>query len=301
MQSVKIKLLSKCSGAKIQYLPSKSSQSLSRGPQGPQGPQLLLVPPGSSWLRLKSGMVLRRLRTHFIWVRLPTSVLCFCFSKTSIFYFLFSVDTMFGQTIKNFVINLNAPNGRSTISSGDLVEGHISFDLTKETKITSITVELRGRAHVHWSSGGGKNKRNISSKVDFFKLKSVVLQDNGSMRPPRLLHARKTKHQSVLVGSDSRGVCVPPQLPEGQQNCSLARMCIRSHVSSPTGVYERSPCKLGGVSQAGVTWCGWDGMLLFSKEKPLQMIMLSTGSSLNFKATLKTELIGGGPLYQIKF
>uniref|UniRef100_A0A3Q3X732 Arrestin C-terminal-like domain-containing protein n=1 Tax=Mola mola TaxID=94237 RepID=A0A3Q3X732_MOLML len=91
-------------------------------------------------------------------------------------------------TIKNFVLNLNAPNGRSTISSGDLVEGHISFDLTKETKITSITVELRGRAHVHWSSGGGKNKRNISSKVDFFKLKSVVLQDNGSMRPPRLLH-----------------------------------------------------------------------------------------------------------------
>uniref|UniRef100_A0A8D3DA01 Arrestin C-terminal-like domain-containing protein n=1 Tax=Scophthalmus maximus TaxID=52904 RepID=A0A8D3DA01_SCOMX len=41
----------------------------------------------------------------------------------------------------------------STFSSGDLVTGHISFELTKETKIASISMELKGRAHVHWHRG----------------------------------------------------------------------------------------------------------------------------------------------------
>ena len=93
---------------------------------------------------------------------------------------------MFQSTITNFNINFNALNESKIISSGDQLTGHISFDLTKETKITSITMKVTGKANVHWSSGSGKNRRNFSAKLDFFNIKSVIVQEtNGlcSLRP----------------------------------------------------------------------------------------------------------------------
>uniref|UniRef100_A0A673CK99 Arrestin C-terminal-like domain-containing protein n=1 Tax=Sphaeramia orbicularis TaxID=375764 RepID=A0A673CK99_9TELE len=60
----------------------------------------------------------------------------------------------------NFSINFNALNERNTVSSGDILTGNITFKLTKETKISAITMKLIGKAHVHWStSGGGGRKR----------------------------------------------------------------------------------------------------------------------------------------------
>uniref|UniRef100_A0A8D3AAR8 Arrestin C-terminal-like domain-containing protein n=2 Tax=Scophthalmus maximus TaxID=52904 RepID=A0A8D3AAR8_SCOMX len=93
-------------------------------------------------------------------------------------------SAMFEQTFKNFKINFNAVNERSTFSSGDLVTGHISFELTKETKIASISMELKGRAHVHWStqgSGGRKRRRgrrHFSATLDFFNFRSAILHEH---------------------------------------------------------------------------------------------------------------------------
>ncbi|KAM7019103.1 arrestin domain-containing protein 3-like [Tautogolabrus adspersus] len=87
---------------------------------------------------------------------------------------------MFQQTIKNFNININPLNERNTVSSGDLVTGHISFELTKQTNLTSITMAMKGKAHVQWSTGGGgkrRRKRHISANLVFFDLKGVILQD----------------------------------------------------------------------------------------------------------------------------
>ncbi|XP_059192554.1 arrestin domain-containing protein 3-like [Centropristis striata] len=88
---------------------------------------------------------------------------------------------MFQQTIKNFNINFNALGERNTVSSGDLLTGHLSFDITKETKITSITMELKGGVNVQWSSGSSKNRRHFSAKIEYFKLKSVILQENNAV------------------------------------------------------------------------------------------------------------------------
>ncbi|KAK5932682.1 hypothetical protein CgunFtcFv8_004366 [Champsocephalus gunnari] len=89
---------------------------------------------------------------------------------------------MFQNTVKNFKINFNALNQGNTFSSGDVMTGHISFDLTKETKISSITMTLTGKANVHWSTGGGKKRRrrHYSAKLDFFDLKSVIVQQNSA-------------------------------------------------------------------------------------------------------------------------
>ncbi|XP_005922950.1 arrestin domain-containing protein 3 isoform X2 [Haplochromis burtoni] len=92
---------------------------------------------------------------------------------------------MFEQTIRNFKINFIRHDGRNSFSSGDQIIGHISFDLTKETKITSITMRLKGNVNVHWTAGGGGGKqetrKRYSARLDFFDLKGVILQEDRGM------------------------------------------------------------------------------------------------------------------------
>ncbi|XP_075955557.1 arrestin domain-containing protein 3-like [Anarhichas minor] len=91
---------------------------------------------------------------------------------------------MFQQTIKNFKINFDVLNENTSFSSGDLITGHVSFDLTKETKITSISMALTGRANVHWSTGGGggrrrrRNRRHHTANLDFFNFNNVIVQED---------------------------------------------------------------------------------------------------------------------------
>lgn len=92
---------------------------------------------------------------------------------------------MFQKTLKNFSINFNFPNGRITFASGDLITGHFSFELTKESNISYIMVVVAGKAEVHWSTGGGgkrKSRRHYSAKLEFFNMRSTILQNDGGMR-----------------------------------------------------------------------------------------------------------------------
>ncbi|XP_040052305.2 arrestin domain-containing protein 3 [Gasterosteus aculeatus] len=93
---------------------------------------------------------------------------------------------MFLQSIKNVNINFNALNEKCSFSSGDLVTGHVSFDLSKETNITLIEMAMAGKASVHWSTGGSggrrrrRHRRHYAAELDFFKFKSVIAQRNSA-------------------------------------------------------------------------------------------------------------------------
>uniref|UniRef100_A0A3P8TPU5 Arrestin C-terminal-like domain-containing protein n=1 Tax=Amphiprion percula TaxID=161767 RepID=A0A3P8TPU5_AMPPE len=96
---------------------------------------------------------------------------------------------MFGSSIKNLSVSIDRLNERNTFSSGDQVTGHISFEITKQTKITSITVALSGVAHVHWSSGGGGgrgNRRHYSAIMKYFNYRGVILQENAIRETTKL-------------------------------------------------------------------------------------------------------------------
>uniref|UniRef100_A0A3Q3FSE6 Arrestin-like N-terminal domain-containing protein n=1 Tax=Kryptolebias marmoratus TaxID=37003 RepID=A0A3Q3FSE6_KRYMA len=74
---------------------------------------------------------------------------------------------------------------RSTFSSGDVIRGQVSFDLTKETEISSVMMRLRGGASVHWSSSAWKMYRNhYSAEEDYFDHKSALIHEGpgGSRR-----------------------------------------------------------------------------------------------------------------------
>ncbi|KAM8887566.1 LOW QUALITY PROTEIN: arrestin domain-containing protein 3-like [Spinachia spinachia] len=93
---------------------------------------------------------------------------------------------MFPQSIKNIKIHFNALNEKVSFSSGDLITGHISFDLSKKTNITLIEMAMAGKANVHWSTGGGggrkrsSNRRHYAAKLDFFHFKSVIVQRHSA-------------------------------------------------------------------------------------------------------------------------
>ncbi|XP_017269174.1 arrestin domain-containing protein 3-like isoform X2 [Kryptolebias marmoratus] len=85
---------------------------------------------------------------------------------------------MFKKTINNFNIHFDAVNERSTFSSGDVIRGQVSFDLTKETEISSVMMRLRGGASVHWSSSAWKMYRNhYSAEEDYFDHKSALIHE----------------------------------------------------------------------------------------------------------------------------
>lgn len=93
--------------------------------------------------------------------------------------------TMLQETFKNFSINVIALNDRSTFSSGDPVTGHVSFDLMKETKITSISMHVKGEVNIQWhgkpiTMGPGRRKHH-HFRQQFFGLEQVLMQGDSSM------------------------------------------------------------------------------------------------------------------------
>ncbi|XP_062399226.1 arrestin domain-containing protein 3-like [Sardina pilchardus] len=87
---------------------------------------------------------------------------------------------MFGETFKNVSINFTSPHPNCTFTSGDMVSGEMRLELSKDVKIQHISMTLKGKAKVRWTtrSGSGKRRRTRvhTAKVEFFKLESNVVQ-----------------------------------------------------------------------------------------------------------------------------
>lgn len=105
---------------------------------------------------------------------------------------------MFEETFQNFTINFNALNPKVTFSGGDLMSGQVLFDLSKEAKIQSIMMTLKGKANVLWHEqnrgpsttstmmrtgrrrrGAPRGRRRTySAELNFFNISHIVMQAN---------------------------------------------------------------------------------------------------------------------------
>uniref|UniRef100_A0A3B4ZCS0 Arrestin domain-containing protein 3-like n=1 Tax=Stegastes partitus TaxID=144197 RepID=A0A3B4ZCS0_9TELE len=78
-------------------------------------------------------------------------------------------------TIKSFSVGLS-PDSNS-LTNG-VVMGQITLELSKECKIVSLYIKLKGKAEVKWSEKHGKRTVTYHSKDKYFSVKQSFIQEN---------------------------------------------------------------------------------------------------------------------------
>ncbi|XP_056320354.1 arrestin domain-containing protein 3 [Danio aesculapii] len=88
------------------------------------------------------------------------------------------------MTIRNFAIEYDALNDRNTFSNGDTLTGRVIVEVSKQTKITSLTVQAKGKANVAWTETHGEESVTYWDKEKYFSQTQSVLPEDkadGSM------------------------------------------------------------------------------------------------------------------------
>ncbi|XP_056448385.1 arrestin domain-containing protein 3-like [Gadus chalcogrammus] len=81
------------------------------------------------------------------------------------------------DTVKAFSVYYNHINNEGTFTGGDWISGNIKLELSKDCKINSLYVQIKGKANVLWTEQYGKTVVVYSSKEKFFTIKQSVIQE----------------------------------------------------------------------------------------------------------------------------
>ncbi|XP_054904741.1 arrestin domain-containing protein 3-like [Poeciliopsis prolifica] len=87
--------------------------------------------------------------------------------------------------INDFRIICEDAKRDGAFSEGDEVAGLVSFNLSKETKVKSVSVKLKGSGQVYWTEGIGDDETSYSASKRYLKVKEylVVEKTEGSVLP----------------------------------------------------------------------------------------------------------------------
>lgn len=77
--------------------------------------------------------------------------------------------------INDFKIICEDASRDGAFSEGDTVAGLVSFNLSKETKVKSVSVKLKGHGQVHWTEGTGEDERSYSASKRYLKVKEYLV------------------------------------------------------------------------------------------------------------------------------
>ncbi|XP_042580565.1 arrestin domain-containing protein 3-like isoform X2 [Cyprinus carpio] len=91
------------------------------------------------------------------------------------------------KSIKEFSLHYDSINESNTFSSGDIVEGRVVLEVTKEIKVDSFFVKLTGDAHVSWTEGSGDDEKTYSDHERYFKLKQYFIQESSKKDGPVIM------------------------------------------------------------------------------------------------------------------
>lgn len=72
-------------------------------------------------------------------------------------------------TIKNLSITYDEINESNVFTNGDCISGHVSLEVSKETKINSFRIKAKGKARVSWSEQFGYHYRYYLDSEVYFK------------------------------------------------------------------------------------------------------------------------------------
>lgn len=79
--------------------------------------------------------------------------------------------------IKDLQLTYEAPNPENAFSAGDVITGIVTFTVTRETKVQSLQVKLKGDAYAGVREAKGIVKF-YSDHKRFFKVKQNVVAEN---------------------------------------------------------------------------------------------------------------------------
>ncbi len=82
--------------------------------------------------------------------------------------------------IKNFALNYETLNVYGTFSEGDTIIGTVTFTLTKEKKVESLFIKVKGDAHVSWTEEWGETETTYSDHKRYFKEKHFLVAKKAS-------------------------------------------------------------------------------------------------------------------------
>lgn len=80
--------------------------------------------------------------------------------------------------IKDLQLTYEAPNPENAFSVEDVITGIVTFTVTRETKVQSLQVKVKGDAYVGWRKGKGVIDIYYSDHRRIFKVKQCLLAEN---------------------------------------------------------------------------------------------------------------------------
>ncbi|XP_053510211.1 arrestin domain-containing protein 3-like [Ictalurus furcatus] len=126
-------------------------------------------------------------------------------------------------SIKAFSINYNPVNESNTFTNGDILQGTIVLQVSKEVKIDKLFVKCKGDANVHWTESNGTNNSDdsYSAHERYFKIKQILIWDNSKMEQNGDILVRHGETYKNLVMPGHHAFPFSFQLPRGNTPSSF--------------------------------------------------------------------------------
>lgn len=146
------------------------------------------------------------------------------------------------RSIKELNLYYDPINESNNFTSGDIVEGRVVLEVTKEIKVDNFFVKLTGDANVRWTEGSGDDETTYSDHERYFKLKQYFIQENSKKG--------QTEKNTTLISGETYGPVIKPgshvflfrfQLP--QQNMPASFKGIHGSVKYVLMVKLKRPWK----------------------------------------------------------
>uniref|UniRef100_A0A3Q2VCC3 Arrestin domain-containing protein 3-like n=1 Tax=Haplochromis burtoni TaxID=8153 RepID=A0A3Q2VCC3_HAPBU len=83
------------------------------------------------------------------------------------------------SSMKDLNVTFEAINEDGSYSEGDTIVGSVSFRLTKEVKVKSLSVKAKGDVKAEWTEGTGYFQITHTAKRRYFKVKEYLIARNG--------------------------------------------------------------------------------------------------------------------------
>ncbi|KAM8760348.1 arrestin domain-containing protein 3-like isoform 2-T2 [Acanthopagrus schlegelii] len=170
--------------------------------------------------------------------------------------------------IQDFKLTYKLLNKEKTFSEGDIVAGTVTFTLTRETKVKSLLVKVKGDANVHWTEGSGIRETDYKAHRRYLKVKQYLLAEkpegtvlphgahryNFSLKIPQgdMPSSFKGKHGKItykLEAKMSRSWHLPSKLSEKLNFVSKSlshrgQRCQTRSIDEKVGVFSKGQVKM---------------------------------------------------------